>query len=340
MGNTISDMFINKFLYICFRYSANFFYNSTADELIFKKLNPITERSETKKKVEEESIRVSDNESNKENNSSSSEAALNHKPVTTSGTKPIVNKHSLTSNYLPPPSIFNLHLDLNKTKTKPNSYIPPPASSPKYPIKHSTATYSPSSPPSHISSPPSSSKYPIKPPSATYLPPPPAPVSHKPPLISYMSPSLSEESFPSSSSDRPPSTSYISPSDTISKVSGSSSYKPSKTSSVKSSTESSPSISLSSASLNSSYSFYIPPKPVIISSYGSSERNNHKKISLIRNNGTKPITGHEYKETKESIKSPYLHKNRPKIYDILKVRIVKCNSHFLFCYNFVLDNCN
>ena len=54
MGNTISDMFINKFLDICFRYSANFFYNSTADELIFKKLNPIAERSETKKKVEEE----------------------------------------------------------------------------------------------------------------------------------------------------------------------------------------------------------------------------------------------------------------------------------------------
>ena len=311
----------------CSRYSANFYYNSTADELIFKKLSSVKEKeSGTKEKVEEESIRVSDNnEESEENNSSSNVAAVIHtNQVTTSGRKPIVvrprpnktNKHSLTSNYLPPPSILNLHLDLNKTETKSSSYHSP---------KHQN--------------------------SATYLHPslPPSSVSYRPPLIAYMSPSLTDESFPEvspSSSIRPPSTSYISPPQSVENTKSeiSSSHKSSSSSemsspisitSINSDTESS--LPTTSSSLNSSYSFYIPPKPVMISSYESTERNNHLKISLIRNNGTKPFSVHKHKETKESIKLPYLHKNIPNIYDVLKVRTTQSIQYFLIFLQFISD---
>lgn len=130
-------------------FNADFFYNSTADEIIFKRIKPIIKDFELKlKSVSPPSVNSIPTEQKKTNNIYHQAGAgpnifkpLFHKSIITS--KPPLAQHSdqnlrnkylnkkpLSSTYLAP-SIFNLNLDLNKTKDRSpppisDSYLPPP----------------------------------------------------------------------------------------------------------------------------------------------------------------------------------------------------------------------
>ena len=127
------------------RFNADFFYNSTADEIIFKRIKPIIKNFElTLNSVKSLS---SDSRQREKNNYFAAGPnifkPLLHKSII--ARKPTIaqqsdqdvqnkylNKTQLSSTYLPP-SIFNLHLDLNKTEPQEteqhpisDSYLPPP----------------------------------------------------------------------------------------------------------------------------------------------------------------------------------------------------------------------
>ena len=138
-------------------FNADFFYNSTADEIIFKRIKPIIKDFELKLKSVSPPLRnslPSDHQQKEKNNNYLHQAGagpnifrpLLHTSIITR--KPTLaqspdqnlknkylNQNPLSTTYLAP-SIFNLNLDLNKTeqneeKSPPisDSYLPPPKSS-------------------------------------------------------------------------------------------------------------------------------------------------------------------------------------------------------------------
>ena len=138
-------------------FNADFFYNSTADEIIFKRIKPIIKDFELKLKSVSPPLGnslPSDHQQEEKNNNYLHQAGVGPNifkpllPTSIITRKPTLaqspdqnlknkylNQNSLSTNYLGP-SIFNLNLDLNKTEQKEEnsppvseSYLPPPKSS-------------------------------------------------------------------------------------------------------------------------------------------------------------------------------------------------------------------